>query len=210
FDGDKGKNTGGMGAYAPTPFVNNKLLEEISEKIINPTLKAMKDQGAQYSGCLYCGLMLTDEGPKVVEFNCRFGDPETQVVLPLLDGDLLELLYSSASGHINKNSVWYNGGSSVCVVLASQGYPDQYVKGKEIFGLDIAHNENIIVYHAGTTFIDGKILTSGGRVLGVTSIIKGNNLSIAKQICYDVVAKINFDGMQYRKDICDKALQIKH
>lgn len=210
FDGDKGKNTGGMGAYAPTPFVNNKLLEEISEKIINPTLKAMKDQGAQYSGCLYCGLMLTDEGPKVVEFNCRFGDPETQVVLPLLDGDLLELLYSSASGHINKNSVWYNGGSSVCVVLASQGYPDQYVKGKEIFGLDIAHNENIIVYHAGTTFIDGKILTSGGRVLGVTSIIKGNNLSIAKQICYDAISKIKFDGMQYRKDICDKALQIKH
>lgn len=208
FDGDKGKNTGGMGAYSPTPFVNKKMLEEISAKIINPTLKAMKDQSAKYSGCLYCGLMLTEDGPKVVEFNCRFGDPETQVVLPLLDGDLLELLISSASGQINKNAVWYNGGSSVCVVLASKGYPDQYVKGKEIYGLENVENENIIVYHAGTTYKNGKILTSGGRVLGVTSVIKENNLTIAKQTCYEAVNKINFEGMQYRKDISDKALQI--
>ncbi|MBS3945108.1 MAG: phosphoribosylamine--glycine ligase [Melioribacter sp.] len=206
FDGDKGKNTGGMGAYAPTPFVDEEILFQISQKIVIPTLKAMRDKSANYSGCLYCGLMLTDEGPKVVEFNCRFGDPETQVVLPLLDGDLLELLITTANVKINKNSVWYNGGSSACVVAASAGYPDKYEKGKVISGIDIAENDELLVYHAGTSIKNGELVTNGGRVLGITSVIKENNLKLAKQKCYDAISKIHFDGMQFRKDICDKAL----
>lgn len=207
FDGDKGKNTGGMGAYAPTPFVDDKILSSISEKIIKPTLAAMHEIDALYSGCLYCGLMLTNDGPKVVEFNCRFGDPETQVVLPLLDGDILDLFYSVASGKINKSSVWYNGGASICVVLASAGYPDHYEKGKLIEGLSDIVSDNIILYHAGTKEQDGKIFTNGGRVLNVTSVIKENNLLLAKQICYDAISKIKFEGMHYRKDIGDKAIK---
>jgi phosphoribosylamine--glycine ligase len=208
FDGDKGKNTGGMGAYAPTPFVDDEILSQISQKIVIPTLKAMRDKSANYSGCLYCGLMLTHEGPKVVEFNCRFGDPETQVVLPLLDGDILGLLYTTAKGKINKNAVWYNGGSSACVVAASAGYPDKYEKGKVISGIDNVENDELLVYHAGTSIKDGEIVTNGGRVLGITSVIKENNLKLAKQKCYDAISKIYFDGMQYRKDICDKALNL--
>jgi phosphoribosylamine--glycine ligase len=206
FDGDKGKNTGGMGAYAPTPFVSEEILNVVSQKIIIPTLQAMRDKGANYSGCLYCGLMLTIEGPKVIEYNCRFGDPETQVVLPLLDGDFLELLFSTASGKINKSAVKYNSGASACVVLASAGYPDEYENGKVITGIENADNENVIVYHAGTSMLKESIVTNGGRVLGVTSVINRNNLSLAKQICYDAISKINFDGMQFRKDICDKAI----
>lgn len=205
-DGDKGKNTGGMGAYAPTPFVDSKILDQVSEKIIRPTLKAMKEKGFPFSGCLYCGLMLTEEGPKVVEYNCRFGDPETQVVLPLLEGDYLELLSSAAKGKLNKNSVWYNDGSSVCVVAASHGYPDKYEIGKKISGIEKVESDNLLVYHAGTKEIDGKILTNGGRVLGITSIIQENNLSRAKQIAYNAVSQIYFDGIYYRKDISDKAL----
>lgn len=206
WEGDTGKNTGGMGAYAPTPFVNNKLMDEISNKIIKPTLNALNITNNKYVGCLYCGLMLTDDGPKVVEFNCRFGDPETQVILPLLEGDFLELLYSAASGSI-KESVFYNGGASVCVVAASKGYPDKYDVGKEIFGLDLINDKDIIIYHAGTKEQNGKILTNGGRVLGITSILKENNLSYAKQRCYEVLSKINFDGIYYRRDIADKALK---
>jgi phosphoribosylamine--glycine ligase len=208
FDGDKGKNTGGMGAYAPTPFVDEKILHDVSEKIVKPTLRAMQEKGATYSGCLYCGLMLTDEGPKVVEFNCRFGDPETQVVLPLLDGDFLELLYSVASGNLSNNAVRYNGGSSVCVVAASSGYPDSYKIGKNITGIEKVESKSLLVYHAGTKEVAGEILTNGGRVLGVTSVIEENNLTKAKQTVYDAISQINFDGIYYRKDISDKA-QIK-
>lgn len=206
YDGDKGKNTGGMGAYAPTPFVDAKILNEVSEKIIKPTLRAMKKKGSPFVGCLYCGLMLTEEGPKVVEFNCRFGDPETQVVLPLLEGDFLELLNSAAKGNLSKNAVRYNNGSSVCVVTASNGYPDKYEVGKNITGIDKVESDNLLVYHAGTKEVDGQILTNGGRVLGITSIIQENNLSRAKQIAYNAVSQIYFDGIYYRKDISDKAL----
>jgi phosphoribosylamine--glycine ligase len=151
---------------------------------------------------------MTKEGPKVVEFNCRFGDPETQVVLPLLKGDLLELFYSAASGKINKNAIEYNGGSSISVVAASGGYPDKYEKGKEIFGLEkFINSEDIIVFHAGTKEINGKIVTDGGRVLNVTSICNENNLSKAKTIAYMAIDKISFDGIQYRKDISDKAMK---
>ncbi len=206
-DGDTGKNTGGMGAYAPTPFVDKFILDEIKEKIIKPTINAMNQIGNKYIGCLYCGLMLTSEGPKVVEYNCRFGDPETQAVLPLLDGDFLELLYSASSGEIKKDAVWYNGGSSVCVVAASKGYPESYEKGKEIYGLEHINDEDIIIYHAGTKEENDKLVTNGGRVLGVTSILKENNLSLAKKRSYEALSKIYFDGIYYRKDIADKAIK---
>lgn len=205
YDDDKGKNTGGMGAYAPTPFVNENDLKFVAEKIIEPILKAMREKGMPFIGCLYCGLMMTNEGPKVVEFNCRFGDPETQVVLPLLDGNFVELLYSAASGKINKEAVKYNGGASVCVVAASGGYPDKFEKGFEISGLEDIP-QNIKIYHAGTKEIDGKILTDGGRVFGITSFIQKNDLVEAKKITYEALSKINFDGMHYRKDISDKAI----
>lgn len=207
-DNDTGKNTGGMGAYAPAPLITESILKEIETKIIRPTINALSDEGKPFIGCLYAGLMITESGPKVVEFNCRFGDPETQSVLPLLDGDFLQLLYSAASGKIDKTSIKYNGGSSVCVVIASGGYPDEYNSGFEINGLD-AHTKNISIYHAGTKESDGKIVTAGGRVLGVTSFITENNLQVAKEIAYEAVNKIHFKNMYYRTDIADKALKKK-
>lgn len=205
LDGDKGKNTGGMGAYAPAPLITDALMLDIKESIISPTLEALAEENRLYSGCLYCGLMITEDGPKVIEFNCRFGDPETQCVLPLLEGDFLQLLYTTAIGKIDKSAVKYNGGSSVCVVAASKGYPDKYEKGFEITGLDL-NQENVIIYHAGTKKVNDKIVTNGGRVIGVTSILKENNLSLAKLIAYDALSKINFNGITYRTDIADRAL----
>ena len=206
-DNDTGKNTGGMGAYSPAPVITNELLEIIENEIISPTLKALREENKRFNGCLYCGLMITKEGPKVVEFNCRFGDPETQAVLPLLEGDFLELLYSAGIGNLNLNSVKYSGGASVCVVAASKGYPDKYEKGFEITGLDEVNNKEIVVFQAGTKEDNGKIITNGGRVLGVTSIIRSNNLKIAKQKCYAALDKINYRGVYYRKDISDKAFK---
>lgn len=209
-DGDLGKNTGGMGAYAPTPFVNENDYQFISEKIVKPTLKALNEKKSKFVGCLYCGLMLTNEGPKVVEFNCRFGDPETQVVLPLIEGDFLELIYSAAEGKINTDLIKFKKGSSVCVVLASKGYPDKVEKGIEIQGINDAEKiENVKIIHAGTKLQDDKILTDGGRVLNVVATINENNLISCKEIAYQAVSKICFDGMQYRKDIADKAINIK-
>ncbi len=204
-DNDTGKNTGGMGAYAPAPLITNKLQLIVEEQIIAPTIKAMKDEGRIFVGCLYAGLMITSEGPKVVEFNCRFGDPETQAVLPLLEGDFLELLHSVAIGKLNKNAVAYSGGCAVCVVAASSGYPDAYQTGFEITGL--TDSENIIVFHAGTKESEGKILTAGGRVLGVTSVIGQNDLARAKSIAYDALSKIYFEGIYYRTDIADRAIK---
>jgi phosphoribosylamine--glycine ligase len=204
-DNDTGKNTGGMGAYAPAPIITLQMLNEISEKIIAPTLQALKEEGRPFIGCLYAGLILTSDGIKVIEFNCRFGDPETQAVLPLLKGDFLKLLYSAAEGKLDKNSVSYNGGSAVCVVAASLGYPDQYKKGLEIFGLDEIP-ENTIVFHAGTKEDNGKILTNGGRVLGVTSVLDENDLPKAKNLAYKALDKIHFSNMYYRRDIADKAI----
>lgn len=207
MDGDKGKNTGGMGAYAPAPLITDKVKKEIEIKIIIPTLNALKSESITYNGCLYAGLMMTNEGPKVVEFNCRFGDPETQAVLPLLEGDFLELLNSTAKGKINKHSVKYSGGASVCVVAVSGGYPDKFDKGFEIRGLETINDEEILVFQAGTKEENGVIKTNGGRVLGITSSIKRNDLKAAKQKAYEGIAKISFDGMFYRKDISDKALK---
>ena len=205
-DNDTGKNTGGMGAYSPAPLVTKELQDRIENEIITPTLKAMSKEKKKFNGCLYCGLMINEGIPKVVEFNCRFGDPETQAVLPLLEGDFLELLYSAAIGNLNKDSVHYSGGSSVCVVAASKGYPEKYEKGFEISGLDNV-NDNIIVFHAGTKEENGKILTNGGRVLGITSLIKKNDLKSAKEKSYEALDKINYEGIYFRKDISDKAFK---
>lgn len=205
-DGDTGKNTGGMGAYAPAPIVTPKIFEEIKNRILYPVLRTLDKNNAGFIGCLYAGLMITDEGPKVVEFNCRFGDPETQVVLPILKGDFLELLYTAALGKVIKGSIEYNGGSSVCVVAASGGYPDSYQKGFEITGLDEIPAD-VIVYHAGTREENRKILTNGGRVLGVTSVLPDFNLMLAKDKAYSALENIKFENIYYRQDIADKALK---
>ena len=205
-DNDSGKNTGGMGAYAPAPIITPKLFEEIKNRIIYPVISTLAKRNANFVGCLYAGLIITDEGPKVIEFNCRFGDPETQVILPVIRGDFLHLLHTAALGKIDKAAVEYNGGSSVCVVAASGGYPDSYKKGFEITGLD-EHPADIIIYHAGTKEANGKIFTDGGRVLGVTSVLTDFNLALAKDKAYKALEKIKFDNIYYRKDIADKAFK---
>ncbi|HSP89009.1 MAG TPA: phosphoribosylamine--glycine ligase [Ignavibacteriaceae bacterium] len=204
-DYDTGKNTGGMGAYSPAPVITNELLTQIENKIIKPTLEGMRNEDSSFSGCLYAGLMITKYGPKVVEFNCRFGDPETQVVLPILKGDFLKLLYSSANGKLDKNAVHYEDGCAVCIVASSKGYPDSYKKGFEISGLDI-NDKKIIIYHAGTDEADEKIVTNGGRVLGVTAVLNTNDLRAAREKAYEAIKEIHFEGMYFRKDIAVKAL----
>lgn len=207
-DNDTGKNTGGMGAYAPAPIVTPEIMKYVEDKIIQPTLDAMKQEGKPFVGCLYAGIMLTETGPRIVEFNCRFGDPETQAVLPLIKGDFLKLLYTASSGKIDKSAVAYSGGAAVCVVAASKGYPDKYEKGFEIKGLEQFENdENIIVYHAGTKAKEGKIVTDGGRVLGVTSVINENSLSACKQKAYAALNKLSFSGITFRSDIADKGIK---
>ncbi|MHB9014410.1 MAG: phosphoribosylamine--glycine ligase, partial [Ignavibacteriaceae bacterium] len=201
---DEGKNTGGMGAYSPAPIVNEFILEQVQEKIIKPTLFALKTEGRKFNGCLYCGIMINNNEARVVEFNCRFGDPETQSVMPLLEGDFLRLLYSTAIGKLDKESVRYNGGASVCVVAASEGYPDEYKSGFIISGLDEASKE-AFVFHAGTKKDGENILTNGGRVLGITSFIPTNDLSKAKEKVYRAMNKIHYNNIYYRTDISDKA-----
>jgi phosphoribosylamine--glycine ligase len=205
-DNDTGKNTGGMGAYAPAPVVTPELFEQIKNQIISPVVQNLKKRNSSFVGCLYAGLILTEDGPKVIEFNCRFGDPETQVVLPIIKGDFLHLLYSAATGKIDKTAVEYNGGSSVCVVAASGGYPDKYETGFEISGINES-KPDIIVYHAGTKVEGEKVFTNGGRVLGVTSVLLDFNLMLAKDMAYNALEKINFKNMHYRKDIADKAFK---
>ena len=205
-DNDSGKNTGGMGAYAPAPIVTPQLFEQIKNRILYPVVRTLNKRNASFIGCLYAGLIITEDGPKVIEFNCRFGDPETQVVLPVLKGDFLHLLYTAALGKIDKAAVEYNGGSSVCVVAASGGYPDSFEKGFEISGLDELRAD-IIIYHAGTKEENGKVITNGGRVLGVTSVLSDFNLMLAKDLSYKALEKINFNNIYYRKDIADKAFK---
>jgi phosphoribosylamine--glycine ligase len=208
FDNDKGPNTGGMGAYAPAPLVTEEILQRISDKVIKPVLAAMKEEGRLYNGCLYAGLMINEGEPSVVEFNCRFGDPETQVVLPILEGDFLELLYSTAVGKLNMNAVTVSDKFAVTVVAASNGYPGNYKKGFEIsFAPDLV-NENVIIFHAGTKTENNKLLTNGGRVLNVTAISE-NSLLQAQKRAYEALKRINFEGMIFRSDIADKALKTK-
>ncbi|MBK8946831.1 MAG: phosphoribosylamine--glycine ligase [Ignavibacteriae bacterium] len=206
-DGDTGKNTGGMGAYSPVGFFDEKLENEIKEKVIIPILKGLEEADSKFNGCLYCGLINTINGIKVIEFNCRFGDPETQAVLQLIDGDFLGLLYSTAKGKVDKEIVNYNGGSAMCIVVASGGYPDNYEKGFEIFGLDEKFDDNIKIIHAGTILQNGKILTSGGRVLNIVSFNNQNNLKYCKEIGYVALDKVKFDRIYFRSDIGFKAIK---
>ena len=208
LDGDKGKNTGGMGVYAPVASVSFDLLEHIKRHIIRPTLEGMAKEGRTYKGCLYAGLMITKDGPKVIEFNCRFGDPETEVVLPLLEDDLTELMMDVANGTLSKSEVRIKQQSAVSVIIASRGYPDAYETGKKILGLEsLTGLYNVMVFHAGTKFESGSVLTNGGRVLAVTALGPKNDLQETIEKAYTAVKKITFDGAYYRSDIGKKGLR---
>ncbi len=202
YDGNEGPNTGGMGAIAPNPHYTPKLAERCMEEIFLPTVQAMAQEGCPFRGCLYFGLMLTPQGPKVIEYNCRFGDPETQVVLPLLESDLVEIMLATRSGTLAQTPVAWKQGAAACVVLASGGYPGSYPVGLAIEGLEDsgqAAQSGAVVYHAGTRRADGRFVTAGGRVMGVTAV--GDNLDDALQTAYKAAGGISFPGMQYRGDI---------
>lgn len=199
-DNDEGLNTGGMGTIAPNPCYTDEIAKVCMETIFMPTLKAMENEGRMFKGCLYFGLMLTPKGPKVIEYNCRFGDPETQVVLPLLESDLLDIMMATTNGTLDKADVKFSDKSACCVVVASDGYPQKYETGKEIFMPD-----DDMIYVAGAKLENGKVLTSGGRVLGVSAI--GETLSDAIANAYKKVETVKFDNAYFRKDIGQKALK---
>ena len=205
YDGDRGPNTGGMGTYAPAPVMTPEMTERAVEEILKPTIAAMAMEGRVYRGCLYLGLMVTADGPKVVEFNARFGDPETQVVLPLLDSDLVAIMCACADGTLADVPIRWKDGAAVCVVLASGGYPGHYEKGHDINGLADADAMGALVFHAGTAMKDGKLVTNGGRVLGVVG--RGADISSAVDAAYAAAAKISFKDAYYRKDIAHRALE---
>lgn len=204
FDGDKGPNTGGMGTYAPEPVLTDALRDEAMKIILEPMVEAMEKEGMPYVGCLYAGLMITDKGPKVVEFNARFGDPETQVVLPLLDSDLGEIMMACATGTLTSNMVKWKDSSAACVILASKGYPETSSKGDVISG-DIKQYDTTIVFHSGTKLVGENYVTNGGRVLGVVGL--GKDLRTALDRAYGRIEHIDFEGMQYRTDIGAKAFK---
>lgn len=204
YDGDAGPNTGGMGTYAPAPVVTPEVLRRVRAEILEPAVAAMRAEGCKYVGCLYAGLMITAEGPKVVEFNARFGDPETQVVLPLLDGDLAEIMLACVDGALREELVRWKDEAAVCVVLAAGGYPASYRKGDVICGLEAAAASGAVVFHAGTAAADGGIVTSGGRVLGVTAAAP--SVAEAVKRAYAAVEMIHFDNCYYRKDIAYRAI----
>lgn len=206
FDNDQGPNTGGMGTYAPAPVMTDILRLKATERILKPVVAAMAKEGTPYQGCLYAGLMIKDDVIKVVEFNCRFGDPETQVVLPLLESDLAEIMLACATGTLDQADVAWSDKAAVCVVMASGGYPESYETGKVITGLAEADaQENTVVFHAGTKSVAGSIVTAGGRVLGVTAV--DDNIRAARDRAYAAVENIKFDGAFYRKDIAWRALK---
>jgi len=206
FDNDQGPNTGGMGAYSPVPFYPDELEKRVLEEILKPTVKGLQREGKEYKGVLYAGLILTKEGPKVLEFNARFGDPETQVILPRLKTDLIDILNAVIENTLHQINIEWEDTAAVCVVVASGGYPGKYQKGKVICGLErLEKMKNIIAFHAGTKFQDNQVITSGGRVLGITSW--DNTISKAKEKAYKGVEKIYFEDMYYRKDIAAKAIK---
>lgn len=206
FDGDKGPNTGGMGAYINPPLYDDILASKVEEKIIGPVIEAMKEEGSPYSGVLYAGLMVVNGEPKVLEFNARFGDPEAQVLLPMIKDDVYTLFEKVALGELNGYKPQMEEGSCVCVVLASGGYPGSYEKGKAITGVDRL-NEDTLLFHAGTALKDGKLVTGGGRVLNV--VCRGQNIKECIDKVYRETEKIYFEGMHYRRDIGHKALHRK-
>ncbi len=207
FDNDTGPNTGGMGAYSPAPVITKALEKEIMEVVIEPLINGLKREGINYRGVIYAGLMICDGKPYVLEFNCRFGDPEAQPVLMRLESDLFDILKAAADGKLNDVTASWTNDASVCVVLASEGYPGKYEKGRPIKGLDsFKSSKDVVVFHSGTgiKIKSGETVATGGRVLGVTAL--GKDIRTAKKRAYAAIDKIKFDGMQYRKDISDKAI----
>ena len=209
LDGDKGLNTGGMGTVAPNPYYTPEVAEECMKTIFLPTVEAMNKEGRPFKGCIYFGLMLTPKGPKVIEYNCRFGDPETQVVLPLLKTDLMEIFEAVYDERLAEVPVEFETEKAcACVIAASGGYPQSYPKGIEIQGLNENGQSSLAtVYHAGTKYEDGKFLTNGGRVLGLTNV--GDTLEEALDKSYASLKEITFEGIHYRKDIGKRALAAK-
>ena len=204
LDNDEGLNTGGMGTIAPNPYYTKEIAKVCMEKIFLPTIEAMNKEGRTFKGCLYFGLMLTKDGPKVIEYNCRFGDPETQVVLPLLESDLLTIMMATTNGTLDKTEVKWSDKSACCVIMASKGYPAHYEKGFEITCEESVKND---IYFAGAKLDGDKLLTNGGRVLGVTSV--GERLESVIKASYEKVSKIHFDNSFYRHDIGARALKAK-
>ena len=206
LDNDEGLNTGGMGTVAPNPYYTKNIADVCMKSIFIPTIKAMSKENRTFKGCLYFGLMITENGPKVIEYNCRFGDPETQVVLPLLDTDLVDIFNAVINETLDQLDIKWKNQSAACIIMASGGYPKKYETGVEITGLDEKGQlNNSLVFHAGTKLENQKFYTSGGRVLGVTAI--SDKLNVALDIAYNSVSKIHFDKMHYRKDIGQKALK---
>jgi len=203
FDDDKGPNTGGMGAYSPAPIFTDELKKKVIDEIMIPTVRAMAKEGRYYRGILYAGLMLTESGPKVLEFNARFGDPETQPIMMRIKNDIVPIFEACIDGTLATQTLQWKPESTVCVVMAAKGYPGSYEKGKEIRGLNLDENQQAMVFHAGTKLDNGKVLTNGGRVLGVTAL--GLNINQAIKNAYSVVDKIKWDGIHFRKDIGNKA-----
>lgn len=205
LDGDKGLNTGGMGTVSPNPYYTQDVAKECMDKIFIPTINAMNNEGRTFKGCLYFGLMITPKGPKVIEYNCRFGDPETQVVLPRLKTDIIDIFEAIDNETLSDLDVEWSDDACACVIMASGGYPKSYPKGIEITGLSNGQLDGVTVYHAGTKLQDNKLVTSGGRVLGVTAL--GDTLENALKKSYDAVEKIHFEGAHYRRDIGKRALE---
>ncbi len=205
LDGDRGLNTGGMGTVSPNPYYTEAVAKECMEKIFLPTIDAMNREGRTFKGCLYFGLMITPKGPKVIEYNCRFGDPETQVVLPRLKTDIIDIFEAINNETLSELEIEWDERACTCVIMASGGYPKSYPKGIEIKGLSDGQLEGVTVYHAGTALKDGKLVTSGGRVLGVTAL--GDTLSEALEKSYDGVKQIEFENAHYRTDIGQRALK---
>lgn len=205
LDGDKGLNTGGMGTVSPNPYYTQEVAKECMDKIFMPTINAMNNEGRTFKGCLYFGLMITPKGPKVIEYNCRFGDPETQVVLPRLKTDIVDIFEAIDNETLSDLDVKWSDDACACVIMASGGYPKSYPKGIEITGLSNGQLDGVTVYHAGTKLQDNKLVTSGGRVLGVTAL--GDTLENALKKSYDAVEKIHFEGAHYRRDIGKRALE---
>ena len=208
MDGDRGKNTGGMGTVSPNPYYTEEVAKQCMREIFLPTMHAMNGENRTFRGCLYFGLMLTPNGPKVIEYNCRFGDPETQVVLPMLKTDLIDIMEATENTSLNDLSIQWREGACACVILASGGYPGSYESGKVISGLDEKGQcEGAAVYHAGTKLEDGEFRTAGGRVLGITA--SGSSLKSALTAAYAAAEKVSFEGVHYRKDIGKRALAAK-
>ncbi|OMF24399.1 phosphoribosylamine--glycine ligase [Paenibacillus sp. FSL H8-0548] len=204
FDGDKGPNTGGMGTYTPLPHIDPAIIEESIQNIIIPTAKAMVSEGRPFRGVLFAGLMITKDGPKTIEFNARMGDPETQVVLPRLQTDLIDIVLASMNGNLDQLDIQWSDEAAVCVVVASEGYPASYPKGRVITGLAEAEAQGALIFHAGTAEQDGQFVTNGGRVLGIVG--RGRDIAEARARAYEAVSVIDFEGKQNRTDIAAKAL----